>query len=135
MAPRKNNNPVKKEEKTTTKTSASNTKQKETSTPNKLFKPIVFKPARSAASANSKKKKKDKCTSHDILFYPLQMHEDTHGVAIIVCGEGDVRRGSWMQKVLDDMVRRGDDLFPVPFFDGTFFLCDSDNNKIMSTDG
>ena len=62
----------------------------------------------------------------------MNLHEEANALVVVVAGEGNIKRGSWMQKVVDDMVRKGDDTYPVPFFDGTFYLCGEDGERITN---
>ena len=125
----------KQEEKAAASASPSSPKRKTNNVPPSLIKPLVFTPARGAVSSAIKKKKKGKCLNHEISFYAMNLHEDAHAVAVVVSGEGNVSRGSWMQKILDDMVRRGGDLYPIPFFEGTFYLCGEDGDRLLNDEG
>ena len=136
MAPKKgsNKNP-KSEEKSAAMISSSYTKRDTVSSGTKLYATVTFQPARGTAGVITRKSKKMKNFTHNIYFYLMDKHEDCHSVAVIIGGGGEIHGGSWLQKAMDDMVRGEDDLFPLSFFDGTFYLCHDNGERRLNDEG
>ena len=109
-------------------------KSKQSNTVANPYQAITFRPAKGAVGTSAKQKNKDKATSHDIIFYIMNKDESANSVIVVVCGEGGVTNGSWLSKITDDMVRRGDGIFPLPFFQGTFYLHDETTGEKMLND-
>lgn len=137
MAPKKNTNSApKQEEKNTAVTPPQKGKRKTEVAGTRMSATVTFKPAKGAVGSVPKRGKKEKFTDHTLFFYLLNRHEDATTVAVVIGGGGNVKGGSWLQKVIDDMVRKeGAVMAPIPYFEGTFYLCKEDGDRMLNDEG
>ena len=124
------------EEKSAGTASSSKTKHNNVSTGNKLLATVTFQPARGAVGSFVNKNNKAKNYTHDIFFYIMNRHERCHSVAVVIGGGGKIYGGSWLQKVMDDIINgRGDDMFPLHYHKETFYLCHEGGDIRLNDEG
>jgi hypothetical protein len=120
--------------KSPTSTTHTNAKTSTPTTPAKNNSLNFIKPSKGAVCKTSPKKGRSK--NHIIKFYILNQNPNTHAVGVLIHGENGIEDGSWMAKLIDDMVRRPEyDLDPLPFFDGTFYLIGDNGEPLKNTNG
>ena len=65
-----------------------------------------MKPSKGAVSTVMRTEGRKAAKEHSIRYYIFNAHEDAHSVGVFVHGERDPRMSSYMQKVVDDVIRR-----------------------------
>ena len=130
-----NNANAKQDDKNTSTASPSKTKRKNSNIGTKIYQTITFQPAKSACGSVIKKGRKEKCYTHSLFFYLMDRNKDAQSVAVVIGGGGKIHGGSWLQKVMDDMVRREGVMDDLHVFEGTFYLCLEDGERMLNDEG
>lgn len=110
-------------------------KHKTANTDPQLFSTITFQPAKGAVGCTTSIGKKRRCVNHTIFFYVMNRCDEALSVAVVIGGGDKIYGSSWLQKVMDDMVQEEDNLFPIPFFPDTLYLCHRNGDKRLNDEG
>lgn len=96
----------------------------------------LISPSKNATAIVGANAKAKSTKQSGITWFVFNKHKDAYAIGVVIHADRTINVSSWLSRVADNIVRRGEkDFDPIPFFDGTFFLVDQNGELCKTSKG